>query len=103
LVQKLAIFEERPAQDAFLDGPSLRRAPLPRPLATAARPRGGGLPSSDREVDDHLGAVDEHPGAPERGAEREAPFGGREARFELAHLEETDRGLHPCGTTAKHA
>ena len=44
----------------------------------------------------------EHARAPVGRAEREAPFGGREAGFELAHLKQSHRGRRPCGTTAKN-
>src|SRR4030095_15342530 len=69
LVEILAVAQERLPQDPFLD-----RADLPqRAVAATVRDRSTRLEAVrshdiEREVDDHLRAVDEGARAPERGA-----------------------------------
>ena len=48
----------------------------------------------EREVDDQLRAVDEHPRSPERRTDGKPPLGRAEARLELAYLEDADGGVH---------
>src|ERR1043165_377780 len=92
LVEVLAVAEERLAQDAFLHRADLAQ----RAVAPPVEDGGAGLePVSlddvERKVDDHARAIREHPRAPERRANREAPYGRAESGLELADLEDPDR------------
>ena len=51
----------------------------------------------ERKVHDQLGAFGEEPAAPERGGNREAPFGSAERGIQLTHLEQPNRRVVPVG------
>src|SRR3989442_13338870 len=96
LVQPDAVARERAAQDALLD-----RADLSERAVAAPVQHGGArfeplhAERAEREIEHELGALFEHATAPERRANREAPFRRMERRVEPAHLEDPDRRVEP--------
>src|SRR5215204_3543007 len=90
LIQVFAVAQEGFAQDTLLDRADLpKRAVAPSVGHGSPRLQPVRTDHVEREVDDHLRAIEERARAPERGADREAPLGGGEARFQLTELEDS--------------
>src|SRR5262245_29971892 len=94
LIEVLAVAKERLAKHPFLHGTN-----LPQCAVAAAIPQRGACFESmhaerfESESQDELRTFLKDPEAPERRPEREAPFGGTEARFGFTHLEDPDCGV----------
>src|SRR5262245_17310964 len=89
LIDVLAVAEECPAQNTFLDGADL----LQRTVATAIASRGTRFhavhsEAGESELEHEVGTFFEEARAPELGGDRKAPLGDPEVGLDFANLED---------------